>query len=189
MNRNQTHITEIKKLIKPYGKNWEIYLHGSRRMAEQLNVTALLPSDTDYDYAVGNPKQVEHIEWEDRKKFVRHADSLGWSVLGNEWRWLPVDSEADYFGSASNFVKQKEDPNYDVTEVSKVLIWEKEIDGAKVQVQWKADFVHYKDMFESINPSYFFEHFYKKNRDQYKEYLKAQMKLRVPEKSVDKADF
>jgi hypothetical protein len=170
MYRNTTHLKEVKKLIGKVGKlsKWEIYLHGSRRMAEQLNVVSLLPYDTDYDYAVGNPEKEEPLDWENRDRMVIEADKLGWTVLGDMW-------------SFRSGIMVKPDPDYEAKEAHRVIIFEKEIGGDKVQVQWKAQFVHYKDMFESISPAYYFDRFYKKNREEFTQYIKDQMTLRTKE--------
>ncbi len=134
MIRNQNHIKEIKKLL---GKNKEIYLHGSRRMAEQLNVTSLLPSDTDYDYAVQ--------WWDCGKTLFELVEENGWDVLG--------------------------DKSY--RDVNNTVVAQKMIGLDKVQVQFKKNLALYQAVFESINPSFYFDKFYKKDRDGYKAYLKS----------------
>ena len=171
MLRNEEHLKEIRKLVKPH--KWEIYLHGSRRMAEQLNVTSLLPTETDYDYAVGNPTCVEYLNYSQRAEFVGRAKVLGWSVLGKHWNLLKWNTV-----NLDNIV-MVDSAEYDEMTASSVIIFEKVIDRDKVQVQWKANFVYYKDLFESINPAYYFDKFYKKNREEYRSYINEQIELRV----------
>lgn len=134
MIRKSKHLKEIRKIL---GKNKEMYLHGSRRMAEQINVTSLLPSDTDYDYAV---------QW--------HPTTIGLDAYCAKFGWRYLGDKA-YKGK------------------NNTVVVEKMLDGDKVQVQFKLNLEVYKEVFESLNPSYYFDKFYKKNRDEYKAWLEA----------------
>lgn len=121
-----------EKAIRKF-TNGEIYLHGSRRMAERLGRE--MPKDTDYDYAV---------DYLDSPALVRAFD-LGWVEC--------VDKS--------------------YTDENTSVVIEKYIDGDKVQVSSRFCLHIYKDIFESIDPQYYFDVF-RKDKTRFREWLLEQ---------------
>lgn len=108
--------------IEPFG---EVFLHGSRFMAERAGKTALLPESTDYDYAAQHTQPWQEI--------VAKAESLGWVEIVTE----------SYKDNDTAFV------------------FERVVDGKKVQVSLRQNLARYKSVFEGIDPEYYFQYLWK----------------------------